>query len=125
MPKSRDGNNPSKISRPKISADLKDKQCIIFDDMIDTGGTIVSASESLKSAGAKSVIVCATHAIFSGPAITRIQQSKIDYLIVTDSVPQHEHQKSLGKKLKVIPTSSLLADTIKSIYGDRNLVDID
>lgn len=125
IPKSRDEIDPSKISRPKLTEDLSRKHCIIFDDMVDTGGTIVSAAKALKSSGAESVTVCATHGILSGDASARIKNSDIDLLIVTDSTPQSEHQKVLQGKLKVISIAPLMAAAIQSIYGGDSTVDID
>ncbi len=125
IPKSRDEIDPSIISRPKIADNLQRKKCIIFDDMIDTGGTIVSAAEALKDSGAESVLVCATHGILSGEASKRIKESSIDRIIVTDSLPQKEHQRTLQDKLTVLPIAPIMADAIKSVYSGESTIDID
>ena len=125
IPKTRDNKDPSKITRPKETENVVGKNCIIIDDMIDTGGTIISAADMLKKSGAAKIIVCATHGIFSANATDKIYDSAIDLVMVTDSVPQSNHQKILKDKLQVIPIAPLLADAIKSVQTGDCLLDID
>lgn len=125
LPKSRDEINPEKITRRLLQDDLRDKSCIIIDDMIDTGGTIISAADVLKQSGAKRIIVCATHGIFSRNAASKIRDSAIDKVIVTDTVPQQNNINILKEKIDIIPIAPLLADAIKSISNGDNTVDID
>ncbi len=125
MPKSRDEKDPTKITRTKIAEDLNKKNCLIFDDMIDTGGTIISAAEGLKNAGAKKIIVCATHGLLSLNAAERLKNSDVDLVIATNSLPQQYNEEILGKKMKTISIAPLLTNTIKSVDSGDNIVDID
>lgn len=125
IPKSRDKEDSSKIIRPKETEGVAGKICIIVDDMVDTGGTIISAAKMLKNGQAAKIIVCATHGILSAGAANKIYSSLIDLIITTDSVPQREHQKILGDKIQVISIAPLLADAIKSIQTGNCILDID
>src|SRR5262249_24805340 len=87
MPKSRDRSDSSRISRPDFMAGVKDRICLLTDDMIDTAGTICSAAEVLHDSAARGVIIAATHGIFSHPALDRLQRAPIDEIIVTDTIP--------------------------------------
>ncbi len=108
--------------RPNVSevmniiGDIKDKNVILVDDMIDTAGTIVNGAEALRQRGAKKVCACCTHAVLSGPAIERIQNSCIEELVVLDTVPLTE-EKKLGK-IKVLSASDIFAEAIERIYED-------
>lgn len=93
----------------EFHAVVKGKRCIITDDMISTGGTVVSAAEQLFSAGAKSVSVAATHGVFSGDALSKIRKSGIDAVYVTDSLPQRK-----SKILEVLDVTPLLKEVL---YG--------
>ena len=94
-----------------IIGDVKDKNVILFDDMIDTAGTICNAANALKECGAKNIYACCTHAVLSGPAVTRIDESAISELIVLDTIKLPE-EKQLDK-IKVISTAPLFADAIR------------
>ena len=104
-----------------VIGDVKGKNCVIFDDMIDTAGTICAAADALKKEGCKSVSVCATHGLFSGPAIERIEKSGIDFVVVTDSIPKNDKR---GKKIKVLPVADLLGEAIKRIHLNESLSDL-
>lgn len=119
LPKVRDHDDPSKIHRPQVIEAIDGRICIINDDMIDTGGTLVTAVEALQNAGATKVIAAATHGIFSGPALERLGGSGLDKIIVTDTVPQDEHQAALGERLQVLSVAPLLAKAVIEIvrYG--------
>ncbi len=97
----------------QIIGDVKGKHAIIIDDIISTGGTIVDSSLSLKEAGAKNVTVLATHAVFSGNAIEKLENSVADTIIVTDTVKIENLTQC--RKLKQISVAQLLADAIASI----------
>lgn len=125
LPKSRDEANPEIITRHAVQEDLHGKNCIIIDDMIDTGGTILSAANMLKESGAKRIIVCATHGVFSDCAASKIRDSAIDKIVVTDSVPQKDSISILKDKIEVVTIAPLLADAIRSINNGDNAVDID
>lgn len=116
--KSRPKNNQVEI-KLDIMGDVKDKICIINDDMIDTAGTICAASAQLKKHGAKSVVVIATHGLFSKPAAERITASDIDNIIVTDTVPL---PKDLNlSHIEVVSIVDLLASAIDAIYEERSV----
>ncbi len=129
MVKGRDREDSSKIVRPHTVAGVDGKICLIIDDIIDTAGTLVSAAETLQRSGAKGVITCATHGLFSEPALERLKNAPIDRIIVTDSTPLDIPKKSLGDKLQVLSIASLLASAIveigtrgsvSKIFNDRN-----
>lgn len=85
--KRRDPNVANQVTVNEIVGQVDGRVCLLVDDMIDTGGTIVKAAEALKNSGAERVIVAATHAIFSDPAASRLQSEAIDEVVVTDTVP--------------------------------------
>lgn len=102
-----------------IIGDVKDKNVILFDDMIDTAGTICNAANALKEFGAKEVYACCTHAVLSGQAIQRIEESAISELIVLDTIKLPEEKKI--DKIKVISASELFADAIKKIFSNESV----
>jgi len=99
-----------------IVGDVKDKVCLIVDDMIDTAGTLVQGAKALMDAGAKEVNACCTHAVLSGPAYDRIDESPIKQLFVLDTVEQINERKS--DKIKYFSIASIFAEAIESIFGD-------
>jgi ribose-phosphate pyrophosphokinase len=129
MVKMRDRNNSSQIIRPESINGVEGKICLMIDDILDTAGTLVSAADALKRSGAKSVITCATHGLFSDPALERLKDAPIDKIIVTNSTPQVEAKAALGDRLEVLSIASLLASAIveigtrgsvSKIFNDRN-----
>jgi ribose-phosphate pyrophosphokinase len=111
--KRREGPNESQIMN--IIGDVKDKMVIILDDMIDTAGTVVKAADALEDEGATEVFACCTHAVLSGPAIERINNSNIKEVIVTDTISLHEKAISC-KRIKVLSVSGLLSEAVRRIY---------
>ena len=100
-----------------IVGDVKDKVCLIVDDMIDTAGTLVMGAKALvEIGGAKEVNACCTHAVLSGPAYDRLEASPIKRLFVLDTVEQRNPKKL--DKLKYFSIASIFAEAIESIYGD-------
>lgn len=97
-----------------LIGDVKNKNCIVVDDIIDTAETAINSAEILIKAGAKMVYVCATHAVLSGEAINRINSSSIERVIVTDSIDSTQNNMSL--KLEEVTISILIAKTISNIY---------
>lgn len=98
-----------------IIGEVEDKPAIILDDMVDTGGTLTEAAKALAENGARSINACCTHAVLSGSAIERIEESAIENLIVTDSIPlKPEVQES--KKIKVLTVAKLLGEAIKRTH---------
>lgn len=117
--KRRDPLVPNKVSVHDIVGDVEGRVCLIVDDMIDTGGTIVKASEALKAAGALSVVVAATHAVFSEPASTILQSEFIDSVVVTDTLPIAESKRF--PSLTILPIAPLLARAIHEVFDDGSV----
>lgn len=107
----------NQVEHISMIGDVKDKNVIILDDMIDTAGTICIAAEMMISKGAKSVRVVATHPILSGSAYERIENSPIAEVIVTDSIPLSK----TSSKIKVLSVSDLFADVIKKVYNYQSI----
>ena len=102
-----------------IIGDIKDKNLLIIDDIIDTAGTLCNAANALKERGAKSVRACATHGILSGPAIDRIEASALEELILLDTIPLSDEKKL--DKIKVETVAPLFAQAIQRIYADQSV----
>ncbi|MBI2338499.1 ribose-phosphate pyrophosphokinase [Candidatus Daviesbacteria bacterium] len=100
--------------------DVKDKNVLIVDDMIDTGGTICDAAKLFKDRGAKSVAVAATHGIFSGNAPEKIKEANLDKVFITDTVPIRKEMLE-NPRLKVVSVAKLLAEAITCIYNGNSL----
>lgn len=116
--KRRDKPNQSEVMH--IIGNVEDKVAILVDDMIDTAGTLCNSAEALKQSGAKKIYACATHAVFSGPAIDRIVNSPIDTVIVTDTIPLSEKAKKSGK-ITVVSISGLIGEAIRRITSGGSL----
>jgi len=110
----------NQVSEMQLVGDVSGKNCIIIDDMIDTGGTLCKAAELLKQSGALDVIACATHGLFNHPAIDSINNSVLTEVCVTDSIPQ-EKNVSLCSKLKVISLVPLLSEAIYRLHCEKSL----
>ena len=106
-----------------IIGDVEGKTCIIVDDIIDSGGTIVNAVEALKKAGAVDVYVFITHAVLSGTAVDKIKRSKIKKLIITDTIDNLKKIKN-NNKIEVLSISSLMAEAIKRISNSTSVSDL-
>ena len=99
----------------QVVGDVRGRPAIILDDMVDTGGTLTEAATALSDDGAASVNACCTHAVLSGRAVERIENSSIDNLIVTDSVPLKPEAKAC-KKIRVLSVAGLLGEAIKRTH---------
>ncbi|WP_010205916.1 ribose-phosphate diphosphokinase [Salinibacterium sp. PAMC 21357] len=117
--KRRDPLVPNQVTVHDIVGDVSGRVCLLVDDMIDTGGTIVKAAEALKKAGALKVVVAATHAIFSDPAPTILQSDFIDSVVVTDTLPIPEHKRF--PTLTILPIAPLLARAIHEVFDDGSV----
>ncbi|HQS02065.1 MAG: ribose-phosphate pyrophosphokinase [Halothiobacillus sp. 24-54-40] len=112
--------------RPNVSqvmhiiGEVRDKTCIIVDDMVDTAGTLCKAASALKKHGAKKVVAYATHAILSGDAIDNINGSDLDELVVTDSIPLKLEAQQC-QKIRVLSVAGMLAETIRRIHTDESV----
>ena len=105
-----------------VLGDVEGKNCIMIDDMIDTGGTIVAGIDMLLEKGAKNVFVACTHPVFSGPAVERLKNCSAKEVVVTDTIILPEEKKF--DKLKVVSVASLLAKTIESIENNLPVSDV-
>lgn len=116
--KRRSGPNEAKALH--LIGDVSGKTAIIVDDMVDTAGTLTQAVDSLYKNGAKRVFAVATHPVLSGPAISRLVESGIEKVWVTDTIPLSEAAKNCGK-IEVVSVAHLLAEAIKRIHGNTSV----
>ena len=117
--KRRDPDTPNEVRVLEVVGDVRDRVCIVVDDMIDTGGTIVKAADTLFENGAAEVIVAATHAILSDPAARRLQDSRISEVVVTNTLPIPEDRRF--DKLTVLSIAPLLAQAIYEVFTDGSV----
>ncbi|MDE3956785.1 ribose-phosphate pyrophosphokinase [Glaesserella parasuis] len=103
-----------------IIGDVADRDCILVDDMIDTGGTLVKAAEALKERGARRVFAYATHAVFSGSAAKNLANDALDEVIVTDTIPLSAEIRALNK-VRVLTLSGMLAEAIRRISNEESI----
>ena len=114
---------PGKSRVMNIIGNVKNKTCIIVDDIIDSGGTIVNAVDALKKSGADEVYVFITHAVLSGDAVKKIKNSKIKKLIITDTINNSQKIKN-NNKIEVLSISSLMSEAIKRIANSNSVSDL-
>ena len=116
-------NKPNEVAIMKLMGDVKDKTCIMIDDIIDTGGTICRAANLLKENGSNEIFVFAVHGLFSKDAIHKIESSNISSLVVTNTLP---HRKKVLEcdKIKVIDVSKLCAEAIKRSNRGESLKEL-
>jgi ribose-phosphate pyrophosphokinase len=111
-------SGPNVMQVMNVIGDINGKTAIILDDMIDTAGTLTEAANALVKKGASRVYGLSTHGVLSGPAIERIEKSKLEKVIITDTLPPTDRTKACAK-IEVLSVSALIADAIKRIYfGD-------
>jgi ribose-phosphate pyrophosphokinase len=120
--KTRDPRVPNESVTGKVVGEVEGQTCVVIDDMIDTAGTITKAVDALFAAGAKEVIVAATHAVFSGPAVERLKESKVTEVVVTDSLPLSDDQRFDG--LTVLSIAPLLARAIREVFEDGSVTSL-
>ena len=115
--------SPGKSQVMNVIGNVKDKTCIIIDDIIDSGGTIVNAAKALIDRGAKEVHVYITHGVLSGEAVEKIKKSKIKNLVITDTIDNSEKVKK-AKNIEVLTISNLLGEAIKRISNSTSVSDL-
>lgn len=117
--KRRDPLVPNQVSVHEIVGTVEGRVCLLVDDLIDTGRTIVKAAEALKKNGATGVVVAATHAVFSNPAVEILQSDFIDQVVVTDTLPVPDEKR--WDRLTVLPIAPLLARAIHEVFEDGSV----
>ena len=117
--KRRDADRLGEVEVLHVVGDVEGRSAIIVDDMIDTAGTLVKAAEAIKRNGAETVLASATHAVFSGPAVDRIDASPIEEVIVTNTIPAENACRST--KVKCLSVAGLLAEAIKSTHDETSV----
>jgi len=103
-----------------IIGDVRGRTCVIMDDIVDTAGTLVKAADALKAEGATRVLAYCTHAVLSGSAVQRIEESQLDEVVVTDSIPLRKDAQAC-KKIRVLSVAGLLAETILRISNEDSV----
>ena len=116
--KRRDKANQSEVMN--IIGEVDGKNCVMIDDMVDTAGTLCHAAHALKEHGAVSVSAYITHAVLSGPAVSRITESSLDEVVVTDTIPLNDEATACSK-IRQLSTAELLAETMRRIADDESV----
>jgi ribose-phosphate pyrophosphokinase len=114
---------PNESEVLNIIGEVKDCNVVILDDMVDTAGTLTKAAEALSLQGAKRIFACATHGVLSGSALERLNQSPIDQLVVTDTIPSDEKIK-LCPKITILSVAGLLGEAINRIHTEDSVSDL-
>ena len=114
---------PGQSEVMNVIGDVKDQTCIIVDDIIDSGGTIINAAKALKGRGAKEVYVYITHGVLSGDAVKKIKKSVIKNLVITDTIENIQKLNNV-KNIEVLPISSLMGEAIKRISNSTSVSDL-
>ena len=114
---------PGKSQVMNVIGNVKGKTCIITDDIIDSGGTIVNAADALIKRGAKEVYVYVTHGVLSGEAVEKIKKSKIKNLVVTDTIDNSDKVKK-SRNIEVLSISNLLAEAMRRISNSTSVSDL-
>ena len=107
------------VSSMQIIGDVKDKNGVVVDDMVDTAGTITMAADVMKAAGAKSVRACATHCVMSGPASDRVEKSALEEIVFTNSIPYNNK----CSKVKQLCVADMFAETIRRVLENKSISD--
>jgi ribose-phosphate pyrophosphokinase len=120
--KRRDPSVPNQVKVHELVGDVRGRTCVLVDDMIDTGGTIVQAAEALFEHGAADVIVASTHAILSGPAVDRLKNSRISEVVVSDTLPIPDDRQF--PQLTVLSIAPLIARAIRQVFDDGSVTSL-
>ncbi|WP_084128949.1 ribose-phosphate diphosphokinase [Demequina sp. NBRC 110055] len=120
--KRRDPSVPNQVKVHELVGEVEGRTCVLVDDMIDTGGTIVQAAEALFENGAKDVIVASTHGLLSGPAVQRLRDSGVSEVVITDTLPVPE--ESRFDKLTILSIAPLLARAVREVFDDGSVTSL-
>jgi ribose-phosphate pyrophosphokinase len=105
---------PNKAEIMNIIGEVSGKTCVLIDDIVDTAGTLCEAARVLKQEGARKVVAYITHPVLSGPAVSRIDQSELDLIVVTDTIPLSPEARA-SKRIRQLSVAELLAETVRRI----------
>jgi len=111
---------PNEAKVMNIIGDVRSRTCILIDDLVDTAGTLCQAAKALKDHGAAKVVAYCTHAVLSGPAVSNIENSRLDELVVTDSIPLREDARACAK-IRPLSIAGLLAETMRRISNEESV----
>jgi len=111
---------PNEVAEMNIIGEVQDQVAILVDDMVDTAGTLTMAAAALKKEGAKKIIGCCTHAVLSGPAIKRIDESALEELIVTNTIPLSPQAQGC-RKIKTLSVAHLIAEAIRRTHEEESI----
>ncbi|NOX42558.1 MAG: ribose-phosphate diphosphokinase [Gammaproteobacteria bacterium] len=114
---------PNEVQVMHIIGDVKDRTCVIVDDLVDTAGTLCQAASALKQHGAKKVVASITHPVLSGAAISNIQNSELDEVVVTDTIPLRADAKAC-KKIRQLSIANLLAETMRRVSNEESVTSL-
>jgi ribose-phosphate pyrophosphokinase len=117
--KTRDINRPNETVANRVVGEVKGKICVLTDDMIDTGGTLVKAAEAIMNAGASGVVIAATHAILSDPAVDRLKNSPATEVVITNTLPVPEEKQF--DKLTELSIAPMIARAIREVFEDGSV----
>ncbi|MFC5997936.1 ribose-phosphate diphosphokinase [Quadrisphaera sp. GCM10027208] len=120
--KRRDPNVANQVKVHELVGDVEGRTCVLVDDMIDTAGTIVQAAEALKDNGAADIVVAATHAVLSGPAVDRLKNSAVSEVIVTNTLPVAEERRF--PQLTTLSIAPLIARAIREVFDDGSVTSL-
>jgi len=116
--KRRPGPNEAQVMN--LIGEVDDRTCLLVDDMVDTAGTLCKAADALKESGAAKVVAYCTHAVLSGNALKNIQDSQLDELIVTDTIPLSEAAKQISK-IRQLTIADLLAESMRRVANEESI----
>ena len=120
--KTRDIDRPNETRANRVVGEVEGRVCVLVDDLIDTGGTIVQAAEALKADGAADVVIAATHAVFSGPAVDRLKNSVVREVVVTNTLPIADECRF--DKLTELSIAPLLSRAVRAVFEDGSVTSL-
>ncbi|RBY95113.1 ribose-phosphate diphosphokinase [Blastococcus sp. TF02-8] len=120
--KTRDVTRPNEVVANRVVGEVEGRVCVLVDDMIDTGGTIVKAADTLFAQGAADVVIAATHGVLSGPAVDRLKNSRVSEVLITNTLPIEPSRQF--DKLTVLSIAPLLAQAIKAVFEDGSVTSL-
>ena len=116
------GQKKNVVESKDVMGEVDGRVCVLIDDMIDTGGTIVGAAELLAEKGATEVYACTTHGVFSDPAIERIEASVIKQIAMTNTLPLPESKQT--EKITVLSVAGIIASALDAVFEDTSVSEI-